>query len=81
MSVYTEPESNIRGGFTSNVKGKVTFKNNYSPTYDLQKPIPTGIFSVDTTLYDTIFIGELSISVSKELGDEHIEILKLVGLI
>ena len=43
ISVITEFESSIRGGFTSVVKGKATFNNKYLNDFDPNKPISTGI--------------------------------------
>ena len=43
ISVITEFESSIRGGFTSVVKGKATFNNEYLNDFDPNKPISTGI--------------------------------------
>ena len=57
MDVITEFETNIRGGLTSVVQGKVTFNNNYLSTYHPQKPISTGILLDVNALYATIVNG------------------------
>ena len=77
-SVYTELESNIRGRLTNNIKGKVTFNNNYLPTYDLQKPLPTGVFSDLNTLYTNLFlVRNYKIGDFKEFGEEEISKFKI----
>ena len=73
MSVYTEFETNVRGGFTSVVKGKVTFNNKYLSTYDPKKPISSGVFLDVNALYATILSGKLPVGDFKEFSEDEIE--------
>ena len=72
ISVITEFESSIRGGFTSVVKGKATFNNKYLNDFDPNKPISTGIFLDINSLYGTVLHGKLPVGDFKELSEEEI---------
>ena len=72
MSVYTELETNVRVGFTSVVKGKVTFNNKYLSTYEPKKPISSGVFLDFNGMYATIPSGKLPVDDFKELSEEEI---------
>ena len=71
MSVYTEFESNIRGGLTSVVNGDITFNNTFSLTLDLQKPISTGIFLNLNALYATVLSGKTPLGAFKKLSEQE----------
>ena len=77
MDVITEFESNIRGGLTSVVQGKVTFNNKYLSTYDPQKSISTGIFLDKNALYATILNGKLPVGDFYELSQEDVAIFDI----
>ena len=72
ISVITEFESNIRGGLTSVVQGKVTFNNKHLKSFDEKKPISSGSFLDVNSLYATVLSGKLPIGGFYELKQEEI---------
>ena len=77
ISVITEFERNIRGGFTSVVQGKATFNNKYLKDFDPNDAISTGLFLDVNSLYPTVLQGKLPVGGFKELSEEEVKKFKV----
>ena len=73
VSDYTEFESNIRGGLTTVVQGKVTFNNRYLKNFNSDLAETMGLFLDYNSLYPSTMVKPLPVGGFREFSPDEVK--------